>query len=122
MGSRRRVMGILSESQGGREARSIISPLAFDGTLSLNSVVIETGRTHQIRVHMASVLGCPLAGDHMYNSDDPIERAERCMLHATELMVPHPTTGDMLRISCPPPPDFSALADTIRASALLHVQ
>jgi pentatricopeptide repeat protein len=117
MGSRRRLMGILSKFQGGREARSIISPLAFDGTLSLSSVVIETGRTHQIRVHMASVLGCPLVGDQMYNSDDPIKRAERCMLHATELTVPHPTTGAMLRISCPPPPDFSALADTIRASS-----
>jgi pentatricopeptide repeat protein len=118
MGSRRRLMGLLPKFQGGREARSIVSPLAFDGTLSLNSVVIETGRTHQIRVHMASVLGCPLVGDQMYNSDDPLKRAERCMLHATELTVPHPTTGAMLRISCPPPPDFSALADTIRASSL----
>jgi pentatricopeptide repeat protein len=119
MGSRRRVMGILSKIQGGREARSIITPLAFDGALSLNSVVIETGRTHQIRVHMASILGCPLAGDQMYNSDDPFQRAERCMLHATELTVPHPTTGAMLRISCPPPPDFSALAETITGSPFL---
>ena len=114
LGSRRRLIGILPKLQGGREARSIVSPLAFDGTLSLNSVVIETGRTHQIRVHMASVLGCPLAGDQMYNSDDPIKWAERCMLHATQLTVPHPTTSTILKISCPPPPDFSALADTIR--------
>lgn len=118
MGSRRRLMGILPKSQGGREARSIISPVAFDGTLSLNRVVIETGRTHQIRVHMSSVLGCPLAGDQMYNDrDDSVQRAERCMLHAAELAVPHPITGAMLRISCPPPPDFAALADSIRASS-----
>jgi pentatricopeptide repeat protein len=111
-----RLMGILPESQGGRAARSFVSPLAYDGTLSLNRVVIETGRTHQIRVHMGSVLGCPLAGDRLYNRDDPIKkRAERCMLHATELTLPHPIiTGSMLTISCPPPPDFAALADAIR--------
>eukprot|EP00978_Attheya_sp_CCMP212_P044601 scaffold316032_cov53-Attheya_sp.AAC.2 len=121
MGSRRRLMGILPKSQGGREARSIISPLAFDGTLSLNSVVIETGRTHQIRVHMASVLDCPLAGDPMYNDDrdqDPIQRVERCMLHASKITLPHPTTGAMFTISCPPPPDFSTLADTITRASL----
>ncbi|KAL7536078.1 hypothetical protein ACHAXR_006913, partial [Thalassiosira sp. AJA248-18] len=129
MGSRRRVMGILSEPQGGRAARTYVTPLAFDGTLSLNSVVIETGRTHQIRVHMASVLGCPLVGDPMYNNnsdDPPIKRAERCMLHATELRVPHPTTGAMIRISCPPPPDFSALVDIITCaggdSSLVNAQ
>lgn len=117
LGSRSRLMGILSETQGGREARSIISPLAFDGTLSLNSIVIETGRTHQIRVHMASVLGCPLAGDRMYDDNTkrnkPIKGVERCMLHALELTIPHPTSGAMLKISCLPPPDFFALADSI---------
>jgi pentatricopeptide repeat protein len=121
MGSRRRLMGILPTSQGGREARSIISPLAFDGTLSLVRVVIETGRTHQIRVHMASVLGCPLAGDHMYNDRDshnPIQRVERCMLHASKITLPHPITGAMLTISCPPPPDFFTLADTITRASL----
>ena len=113
LGSRRCLMSIQSIDQGGREARSIVTPLAFDGTLSLNSIVIETGRTHQIRVHMASMLGCPLAGDGMYNEHKSIIKgAERCMLHAAELMVPHPITGAPLKIECPPPPDFSALADT----------
>jgi 23S rRNA-/tRNA-specific pseudouridylate synthase len=104
-----RLMGIVPESQGGRSARSTVTPLAFDGTLSLNRVVIETGRTHQIRVHMASVLGCPLAGDRMYNIKND-KSAERCMLHAAELRIPHPSTGAALRLFCPPPPDFSALA------------
>lgn len=118
LGSRRSLMGIQSMDQGGREARSIVSVLAFDGTLSLNSIVIETGRTHQIRVHMASMLGCPLAGDHMYDDDKSIIKgAERCMLHATELTVPHPTTGALLTFCCSPPPDFSALADDIRRTS-----
>jgi len=118
-GSRSRLMGIESIDQGGREARSIVSALAFDGMLSLNSIVIETGRTHQIRVHMASMLGCPLAGDHMYNVDKSIIKgAERCMLHATELTVPHPTTGALLTFCCPPPPDFSALADAISSRSV----
>ena len=121
IGSRKRVMGITSISQGGRDARSFITPIAFDGSLSLNRAVIETGRTHQIRVHMA-FLGCPLAGDQMYNSNDPIKRAERCMLHATELTIPHPISGTTLRISCPPPPDFSALADSIQSASLVSIE
>lgn len=119
LGTRRRLMGIQSIDQGGREARSIVSGLAFDGNLSLNSIVIKTGRTHQIRVHMASMFGCPLAGDHMYNNDKSIIKGvERCMLHATELTVPHPTTGALLTFCCPPPPDFSALADAISSKSL----
>ena len=115
-GTRRRLMGIQTTDQGGRDATSIVSVLGFDGTLSLNSIVIETGRTHQIRVHMASMLGCPLAGDHMYNDDKKSIMkggAERCMLHATELTVPHPMTGDLLTFHCPPPTDFSLLSDAL---------
>jgi pentatricopeptide repeat protein len=117
IGKKGRLMAILPN---GRDARSIVSPLDFNGALSLNRVEILTGRTHQIRVHMASVLGCPLVGDGLYNRDDPIKRSgvERCMLHAAELTLPHPITGAILKITCPPPSDFAALADVIRGSSI----
>jgi 23S rRNA-/tRNA-specific pseudouridylate synthase len=100
-----RLMGVVAT---GREARSIVTPLAYntDTGESFNRVVIETGRTHQIRVHMANVLGCPLLGDHVYGQKSSL----RTMLHATELVVPHPTTGTTLRIVCPPPLDFDVRA------------
>lgn len=135
--SRQQLMGIVSRSNGGRAAKSLISVLAYtldetgtnklSNNLSLNRIIIETGRTHQIRVHFASVLGCPLAGDPMYSNDNDESKlknqeplvAGRCMLHAFELTIPHPTTGAMLKISCPPPPDFAKIADTIKKDSLL---
>ena len=120
-------MGLMSVASGGREARSLVQPLAFDGVSSLNRVVIETGRTHQIRVHMASALGCPLAGDFDYGAPSRRARASplgtllgstrptvtRMMLHAAALDVPHPITGQVLRLRCKPPPDFMDLAAAI---------
>lgn len=68
--------------------------------LSLVSVVIETGRKHQIRVHLAG-LGCPVAGDRMYGAkSDPLGRLG---LHAWRLTLPRPTTGAELRLEAPIP-------------------
>ena len=122
-------MGLMAVADGGREALSVVTPIAFDGTCSLSRVAIETGRTHQIRVHMASVLGCPLAGDADYGRPDATRRraatslgthlgltsppVDRVMLHAAELTLPHPITGATIRLRCAPPPDFLALAGTM---------
>jgi 23S rRNA-/tRNA-specific pseudouridylate synthase len=121
-------MGLMDVVDGGREALSVVTPIAFDAEsqLSVNRVVIETGRTHQIRVHMASVLGCPLAGDSDYGVNShqaasPLGTqlgskrppVARVMLHAAELDVPHPITGAVLRLRCKPPPDFMDLAASI---------
>jgi pentatricopeptide repeat protein len=103
----------------GRDARSIVTPLAFRSGKSLNRVVIETGRTHQIRVHMANVLECPLVGDTVYGSkhnNSETKTKHRPMLHAAELVVPHPTTGAALRLVCSPPSDFEQLALEIISS------
>ena len=81
------------------------------GRRSLVECVIETGRTHQIRVHMTS-LGCPIVGDAVYGRpgwdrqlDPPPTRQ---MLHAWKLELKHPVTRVPLAFEAPIPPDFSA--------------
>ena len=70
--------------------------------LALVEFRIETGRTHQIRVHAAH-LGHPVCGDRLYGVRD---RAGRLLLHAVQLEFPHPVTGKPLRFASPPPPEI----------------
>ncbi len=65
---------------------------------------LQTGRTHQIRVHM-SALGCPLAGDFLYGQEDPALIGHTA-LHAGRLSFRHPMTGAALDFSAAPPPEF----------------
>ncbi len=74
---------------------------------SLVSLQLETGRTHQIRVHMAA-LGCPLTGDFLYGAEHPA-LPRRFALHAVKAAFLHPITGERLCLSSPLPPDLSAL-------------
>lgn len=64
-----------------------------------------TGRTHQIRVHLAGV-GSPIVGDLMYGGAP----ADRLMLHAARLELPHPVTGERLELVAPIPPQFARIA------------
>lgn len=81
-------------------------------------VTIETGRTHQIRVHMRSI-GCPVLGDRVYGH--PAEDAQlpcipqRQMLHAWRLELPHPESGQRFCFEAPPPDDFQAVLAALRA-------
>ena len=72
---------------------------------SLVGITLETGRTHQIRVHL-SAIGHPLAGDWLYGESSAV----RPMLHAAELEMLHPLTGQTLRVAAPAPADFLAEA------------
>lgn len=79
---------------------------------SLLDVSIETGRTHQIRVHMKQ-LGCPVVGDTVYGLADldaelPLTPL-RQMLHAWKIGFTHPATGEALMFEAPLPEDFSAM-------------
>ncbi len=70
-----------------------------------------TGRTHQIRVHLAG-LGMPILGDALYGGSetDPLgQKIPRVMLHAAELVFPHPQDGRQMRLTAPLPADFEAL-------------
>jgi 23S rRNA pseudouridine1911/1915/1917 synthase len=72
---------------------------------------LETGRTHQIRVHLR-FLGHPLLGDEMYGG--PTGRFSRQALHGERLEFCHPWTGEKLRIDAPWPDDFARLVDDFR--------
>ena len=73
---------------------------------SLLSLSLETGRTHQIRVHL-KYIGHPLVGDFIYNPDT--EFISRQALHSYRIQFTHPITGDQMDFSAPLPPDMASL-------------
>ncbi|MCD7762253.1 MAG: RluA family pseudouridine synthase [Lachnospiraceae bacterium] len=78
--------------------------------ISLANVRLETGRTHQIRVHMKSI-GHPLPGDFLYNPESVCNLAPRQMLHAHRLAFAHPITGEPLVFESKMPPDMRRLLE-----------
>ena len=66
---------------------------------------LETGRTHQIRVHMAHI-GHPILGDPVYGHNKPVPRLQGQCLHAVGLRFLHPRTGEMVELSCGLPEEF----------------
>ena len=80
--------------------------IALRNDLSLVSLHLETGRTHQIRVHM-KYLGHPLIGDFLYNPEDT--KIKRQALHSHRLQFNHPITGLPMDFSAPLPSDMAAL-------------
>lgn len=92
---------------GGQPARTHYRVIRACGPRSLVELELETGRTHQIRVHMAH-LGCPLTGDFLYGTEDD-SLISRPALHSARLELTHPITGGRLRFSAPLPADLAAL-------------
>lgn len=74
---------------------------------SLVRLVLDTGRTHQIRVHMAHI-GCPLTGDFLYGTENR-ELIQRPALHSCELTIVHPVTGERLSFYADLPEDMKRL-------------
>jgi len=95
--------------EGGKDSITHWQALATDGEITLVRVVIETGRTHQIRVHMAW-LGHPLAGDTMYGTDEEI--LPRHGLHCGRTAFDHPITGERISFESPLPADMRALLES----------
>ena len=101
----------------GEERRFCVSPdgtpsltryetLRSTGGLALVRLRPETGRTHQLRVHMA-YLGCPLLGDRLYGRVSPL--IARTALHSASLTLRHPLTGELIEAAAPLPEDMQAL-------------
>ncbi len=111
----------------GREARtSWRVEERFDGAALLR-VRIHTGRTHQIRVHLASI-GHPVAGDGVYggtrtpssrraDARAALQSLERPALHAARLAFTHPASGERLTLEAPLPPDLVAVLERLRAAS-----
>lgn len=115
-----------TRQSGGREAvshytvvRRMDSPL---GKFTLLEVKIDTGRTHQIRVHLAS-LGHPVVGDSLYGAPREIRTGRagaislsRNFLHAAELKLSHPRTSKALSLQSPLPPELQAFLSALEAT------
>ena len=111
----RKKMAVLA--RGGRLAVTHYRRLAAFGPFSFLEFRLETGRTHQVRVH-CSHLKCPIVGDDVYGRPRKIvlgkgERAReatvtRYFLHAKKLGFTHPVTGERLEFTAPDPPEFCA--------------
>lgn len=103
-----------------QDGRKAITHIQVEETFptqdALVSCHLETGRQHQIRIHLAEQ-GTPLLGEAIYgNPKLSLGRATRPMLHAHILGFRHPTHGTLLMFSAPPPPDFEVLAEELRSA------
>ena len=95
-------MKVVEPGGEGQRAVTHWEVLSKHGGLALVEFRIDTGRTHQIRVHAAH-LGHPVVGDRLYGVAD---RAPRLLLHAVQLEFPHPVTGKPMRFAAEPPPEL----------------
>ncbi|MFT3969262.1 MAG: RluA family pseudouridine synthase [Micropruina sp.] len=101
---------------GGRHSVTHYDTLEVFRGATLLEVHLETGRTHQIRVHCQAI-GHPCVGDPLYGSDPVLARRlglERQWLHAVELGFEHPGSGEPVRFTSPYPDDLAAAVDRLR--------
>lgn len=109
----------VSVSQEGKASHSVVRLLARWENFSLVEVELKTGRTHQIRVHLAH-LGFPLAGDDKYgdfalNKTLQKHGLKRMFLHAAKLNFAHPLTGEAVALEAPLPDDLASFVTRLDA-------
>ena len=101
----------------GKPARTHVHVVERFGVATLLRCTLETGRTHQIRVHVAAI-GHPLVGDRAYGPGRAagVPDFPRQALHAARLGLDHPVTGQPVTWQALPPDDLAALIDTLRTT------
>jgi len=103
----------MSVSARGREARTryeVVQRFTAPAPATLVWCRLETGRTHQIRVHLAAI-GHPVLGDRRYGGARSARLADRPFLHAAQLAFDHPATGERLSFEAPLPADLQGVLD-----------
>lgn len=108
----------------GKHAISRYHVLQQTDSFAWVKIRIETGRTHQIRLHLAHI-GCPVAGDSVYGASrksswSNVAPGLRQMLHAAELVLTHPSTGTSLTFQAPVPNDMLGFARAVGLPALCY--
>jgi 23S rRNA pseudouridine1911/1915/1917 synthase len=102
---RRQLMAVVA---GGRDAVTHYEEVEVGDDVSLLEVRLETGRTHQIRVHLSHI-GHPLIGDRVYGGGGDVPKKlglARFFLHSWRLAFPHPTTGETIEVADTLPADL----------------
>ncbi|MCC6246877.1 MAG: RluA family pseudouridine synthase [Rubrivivax sp.] len=109
-------MAVVSTARGGRVARTDVQCVARGEGAGALRCRLHTGRTHQIRVHLASG-GWPLVGDSLYGGRAGFG-LERQALHAVRLALLHPLTRQPLAFHAPPPPDFARAWEQVAGATM----
>ena len=109
----------MAVTEHGRAARTHYRVLERYARATLLECKLDTGRTHQIRVHLQSI-GHPLVGDPVYragrgSAKGPLASFKRQALHACRLGLTHPTSGALMQWEAPVPADMKALLQSIAA-------
>ena len=112
--SDRKKMAVIPVEKGGREAMTYWQTLERIGNYSLMQFRLQTGRTHQIRVHCA-YYGHPLVGDSTYGSNRSLKvNLVGQALHARQLSLVHPISGETITAIAPLPAEFNKLLQVLR--------
>jgi 23S rRNA pseudouridine1911/1915/1917 synthase len=108
----RTAMAVTSDGREARTRYEVVQRYRSPAAVALLSCRLETGRTHQIRVHLQAI-GHAVVGDDRYRGVRPAIDAPRPLLHAAHLGFDHPTSGVRLTFDAPLPSDFQAVLDSL---------
>ncbi len=111
---RKNRLKVSTNSDALRDARTRFRTVQQLGKLTLLEARLDTGRTHQIRVHL-EFAGFPVVGDPMYGRGRPTLGLQRQFLHAWHLSFPHPETDEQIDLERPLPADLQAVLDALTA-------